>query len=194
MEWVEILAVVFSLFYVILAARNIIWCWPVAIISVVFFGWLTFEKKLYAEAALQVYYLVMAVYGWLNWRYRESEKSNPIIHWPMKYHLIIILIGTVGFLLTGFFLSRVSDAQVPYFDAFTTVFSVLATFLTARKVLENWLYWIVIDFASIFLYLGRDLYLTTGLFAGYTIAAIWGFYHWRNLRSRQDENRLIPGS
>lgn len=178
MTWMEAVAVFFSLLYIFLAARESIWCWASAAVSVLFYIYIFLRAQLYAETGLQVFYLVMAAYGWLNWKSRKDDDKKPIIVWPVKAHALIVAGGVVAFLLVGYLLRHYSDAALPYLDAFTSTFAIATTFMVAKKVLENWIYWVIIDGASIFLYVYRDLYLTAGLFIAYTIIAVFGYIKW----------------
>lgn len=175
---IEGIAVFFALAYVILAARESILCWPAAAISVLLYIYICIKAHLLAETALQFFYLFMAFYGWLKWGQRKGHYKRPIIVWPWKWHLTNILAGASATLIVGFVLQNYTSAAIPYLDSFTTVFALSTTFMVARKVLENWIYWIVIDTASIFLYSFRELYLTAVLFLLYTIIAFFGYLAW----------------
>ena len=117
----------------------------------------------------------MAVIGYISWKKPEVSKIN---QWSVKKHLILIFLSIIFVFIVGFLLSIRTDAKMPLVDTFTTVFSVVATILVIKKVLENWLYWIVIDLVSIFLYFERDLHLSSILFMIYTIIAIKGYFSW----------------
>lgn len=181
MTWIEAVAVFFSLVYVFLAAREMIWCWAAALVSVCLYIYICLRAQLYAETALQVFYLAMAFYGWFNWNKRKEAGKRPIISWPAVYHIAAVSAGLVLFLTAGYALDRHTDAALPYLDSFTTWFAVIATFMVARKVLENWIYWVIIDGASIYLYMFRDLYLTALLFLAYTVIAAFGYFQWRSI-------------
>jgi nicotinamide mononucleotide transporter len=132
------------------------------------------------ESALNVYYMIMAVYGWQQWRFGGREHAGRAIsRWGRTEHVRVI--GGVALLtwISGALLSRYTEAAWPYVDSFTTWGSVVTTFMVARKVLENWLYWIVIDSVSIFLYIDRGLYPTALLFAAYLVIVVFGFLSWR---------------
>ncbi|WP_017730077.1 nicotinamide riboside transporter PnuC [Nafulsella turpanensis] len=190
MTWLEGLAVLLGLTYVLLAARESIWCWPAAFLSVCIYVYLCLEARLYAETGLQIFYLIMAVVGWWSWSGRSkgpasAENSLPIIRWSLKTHLLIILANTAATLLLGWTLEVYTDAANPLLDSFTTVFSLFTTWMVTQKVLENWLYWVVIDAASVYLYASRDLYLTALLFLLYTVIAIAGYLRWQKQYQHQ---------
>jgi nicotinamide mononucleotide transporter len=129
------------------------------------------------ESGLQVYYLIMAVYGWWQWQHGKEGRQLPVSVWPVKYHVIAILTILVATLISGSMLSG-TDQRLGYVDSFTTWGAVLTTYMVTRKVLENWIYWLVIDGVSIYLYLDRELYFTALLFAAYIVIIFFGFWSW----------------
>ena len=173
---IETLAVLFSVIYVVLAAKQNIWCWAAAAISVIFYIFICYTAKLYPETGLQVFYLFMAFYGYYHWN--KKEQSLQISEWSINKHLCILIVGSVLTFLMGLYFAIYTNAQMPIVDSFTTIFSLFATYMVAKKILGNWLYWIVIDTVSVYLYFSRDLHLTSLLFMGYTIIAIFGYFNW----------------
>ncbi len=174
LEWV---AVCSSIIYVILAARKMILCWLFAFISSALYVYICFSANLYLESALQLFYVVMAVIGYLLW---NRASKGQIIKWPVKYHVINLSLSTLTALFLGYLFSVYTDQASPYVDASTTVFSLVATFMVTKKVLENWIYWIIIDAVSVYLYFSRDLHLTAMLFVIFTLLAIAGYVSWNN--------------
>lgn len=200
MSWIEALAVLLGLAYVILAAAESIWCWPAALLSVSLYIYICLEAQLFAETGLQVFYWIMAIVGWWNWtrhnrkaRSAENElrdvqtDSLPISSWPLRKHALVIALNLAGSLLLGWLLASYTQAANPYLDSFTTIFSLYTTWMVTLKVLENWLYWIVIDAASVYLYASRDLYLTALLFILYTVIAAAGYWKWRRHYKTQEQ-------
>jgi nicotinamide mononucleotide transporter len=176
----EVLAVVLAVAYLVLAIRQNIWCWAAAAVSTVLYLFIMFQSRLYMESLLQLFYLAMAVYGWYSWRRPpDGEGELRVTTWPLRLHLFAI--GSVLALvyISGDLLARYSDAALPHLDSFTTWGAVVATFMVARKVLENWLYWFVIDAVSIGLYLSRDLFFTAALFGAYLVMIVIGYRSWR---------------
>lgn len=176
----EALAVVLAITYLVLVIRQNIWCWAAAAVSTLIYLFLMFEVRLYMEAVLQLFYLAMAAYGWYQWRRHGTAGAELRVHtWPLSYHLFAI--GTVLILVfvSGHLLSRYSDAALPHLDSLTTWGAIVATFMVARKILENWFYWFVIDAVSVGLYLNRGLFLTALLFAGYLVLIVVGYRTWR---------------
>lgn len=141
---------------------------------------LYFYFQLYAEVYLQVYYIGMAIYGYYTWKYGSKDHTDKAIEiWSSKKHFILILVGFLLAFLLGTFLKNYTEAASTYLDSFTTTFAIIATFMTAQRILENWIYWIIIDAVSIYLYFDRGGYLFAILFVAYTIIAIYGFVNWR---------------
>ena len=118
----------------------------------------------------------MAGYGYYNWN--RSIQGLEIVEWGARKHLLVILFGAIASFLVGFYFTTYTNAKMPIVDSFTTIFSIIATYLVTQKVLENWLYWIIIDGVSIYLYFSRDLHLTAMLFMLYTLIAIFGYFSW----------------
>lgn len=175
----ELVSVVFGLLYVILAARENAWCWPAALINTATAIILFWDASLLMESGLNVFYLVIAVYGWWQWQYGGEGKSElEISTWPLKKHLYALLAIVLLSVASGAALSRGSAAALPYLDSFTTWSAVICTWMVTQKILENWLYWIVIDAASIYLYIDRELYLYALLFALFTVIATYGYFRW----------------
>ncbi|HEU4531709.1 MAG TPA: nicotinamide riboside transporter PnuC [Steroidobacteraceae bacterium] len=180
-EW---LAVFLGLAYLILAARLSLWCWPAAFVSSAIYLALFFERQLYQQALLQVFYVVMAVYGFAQWRRGLREPGEPVHRWSLRQHALAI--GAIALLtiVTGALEARYTDAPMPYLDAFTTWGSVLTTWMVTRRVLENWLYWIVVDGVLVHVALASGLIPTAGLFLVYIGIVIAGYFSWRRLQLR----------
>ena len=187
-EWVglETVAVVLGVAYLLFAMRENSLCWYCAFISTGIYIWIFGDVSLYMESALNAYYMVMAVYGWYQWR-RGGSSANGIklSVWGIKQHMAAIGLVLILSVVSGYLLSQNTEAHMPYIDSFTSWGSVITTFMVARKVLENWLYWIVINSVAIFLYIDRDLYQTAGLFAIYIILSVIGFIAWRKAYFQQ---------
>jgi nicotinamide mononucleotide transporter len=182
----ELVAVVFAVAYLILAVRENSLCWYAAGISTLIFLFIFWDVKLYMESGLQIYYLARAFYGWYQWRDAQTETASlQVSKWSARQHVVALaLIATLTY-VSGSLLNSGTDANLPYLDSFTTWASVVTTFMVARKILENWLYWLVIDSVSIYLYLDRELYFTSLLFAIYIVIIFFGWFAWnRSYRQR----------
>lgn len=182
----EVCAVLLAIAYVLLAVKERIECWYAAFVSSAIFLVLFWNVSLLMESALQIYYMGMALYGWSQWRRHANSEEDLHIHtWPLIRHVQWFTTIALVTLVSGYLLSNNTTAAHPYLDSFTTWASVFTTWLVARKVLENWLYWIVIDALSIFLYVDRGLYLTAVLFVVYVVIAVLGFVQWQQRYSAQ---------
>ena len=181
----ETVAVIFSLLYVYLAAHQNNLCWLAAVISVSLYIYICFNAKLYAETVLQVFYFLMAIYGFYSWKKNNSQLQ--ISTWPIKKHLFIIFLGTILTFFLGFIFSNYTDAEMPLVDSFTSVFSVFATYMVVKKILSNWLYFIIVDLISTYLYFSRDLHLTSLLFLLYTFIAVAGFIKWNRISTQVND-------
>ena len=184
-SFLETAAVVLAIAYLLLAIRQSIWCWICAGISTACYIWLFIGASLYMESALNAFYFAMAAYGWYSWRRGgRDQESLPIVVWPMAMHIKAIALIVLLSLLSGYLLHAYSDAAYPYMDSLTTWSAIWATFLVARKVLENWWYWLLIDAVSMLIYWSRDLQLTALLFGMYLLLIPFGLWSWnRSFRS-----------
>jgi nicotinamide mononucleotide transporter len=182
----EVIAVLLAIAYLLLAVRENILCWYCAFFSTAIYIFLFWDVRLLMESALNVYYLIMAIYGWQQWKYGGIKKSGVRISTlNIQKNLMIICVILTMTLVSGWLLTAYTDAAWPYVDSFTTWASVITTIMVAKKILENWLYWLVIDSVSVPLYFDRGLYLTAILFLSYLIIVIYGYFNWRRILSEQ---------
>ena len=180
MHGAEVAAVFCGLIYVILAARENVWCWLWGIGNAILSIYLFIEIKLYAESVLYFYYFLAGIYGWYAWTYAQRvSQKHAIVEWKWSTHGQIAIGGIMASLLVYWILATYTDAAKPLIDAHTTVFSFIATYMVTRKVLSNWIYWIVIDGISIYLYASRGIYLYALLMLVYTIIAWYGYQSWK---------------
>ncbi|MBD1387814.1 nicotinamide mononucleotide transporter [Neiella sp. HB171785] len=177
----EAVAVVLAIAYLLLAMRASLWCWPAAFVSTLIYTLLFWHVALLMESVLNVFYMVMAVYGYWQWRWggKLDNEGVEVHSWTLSRHLVVILATAVASLVVGYVMATYTHAAMPYLDAATTCFAVVTTFMLAYKVLENWLYWVVIDIASIYLYMEKGLMLTSLLFVGYVVLAAVSYWLWR---------------
>ena len=175
----EALAVVLAIAYLVLAAKEQILCWLCALLSTAIYIALFWNVSLLMESVLNVYYLLMAAYGWQQWSRGDLGSAAQIHTWSGRRHLFVIGAVLICSGICGYLLSQNTSAAWPYVDSFTTFGAVVTTWMVTRKVLENWLYWLVVDAISIPLYLDRGLLLTAGLFAVYLVIVVFGYFSWR---------------
>lgn len=184
MSFLEVTAVVFAMAYLLLAVRENVLCWLFAFLSTAIYTVLFWDVSLLMESALNVYYMAMAVYGWYQWT-RGGTNGDELPHalavssMSGSQHVLVITAIVVLSAVSGYLLGEHSTAAWPYVDSFTTWASVITTYLVARKYLQNWLYWIVIDTVSVPLYIDRGLNLTALLFVAYVVIAVIGYFKWR---------------
>ncbi|HTE43245.1 MAG TPA: nicotinamide riboside transporter PnuC [Steroidobacteraceae bacterium] len=176
----ELVAVLLALAYLLLAVKRSLWCWLAALISSAIYLVLMLQVKLYMQTALQVFYLGMAIYGFVEWRKgRDAAGEVVIARWKAATHVYVIGAVFAVSALNGWLLARNTDAAWPYLDAFVTWGSVVTTVMVARRVIENWLYWIVVDGVAAYLYFRQGLNPTAVLFVVYIGIVIHGFWVWR---------------
>jgi len=183
-NWMELTAVIFAILYLVLAVKQNILCWIAGIISAVLFFFIMRTAGLYMEANLQIYYVAMSFYGWSQWsKSARNQKIFVVNTWSKSQHLIAISIILILSLLSGLVLQTYTDAALPFFDALVTWGAVVATYMVAKQLLENWIYWLVIDSISIVLFIARDLWLTAFLFLVYIVIIYFGYQSWSKIRN-----------
>jgi nicotinamide mononucleotide transporter len=184
-SYLEIVAVICGLANIYLTVKQNIWCWPVGAVMVSLYIYIFFNAKLYSDAGLNVFFLVMQFYGWYQWT------RGPVVH--AKSLSAVKRLGTRGWSWTtagvlagagtlGTVMHRYTDAALPYPDAFTTLLSVIAQFLMTRKYLENWTLWIIADVVYIGVYSIKSLYWTAGLYVVFLALCVQGYREWRTDR------------
>jgi len=177
--WQELTGFITGLLCVYLAAKNVIWNWPLAIISVSFYAFIFFEKHLFADAGLQLYFLAMNIYGWYHWSKRSpAENVVPVVRIT---HMQMIA-SVAGIAAVTLFLGSVlkyTTASYPYLDSFCAACSVVAQLLLARKVLENWLIWTFVNAIYVGIYIFKDLHLTAIMYAIYIPIVVLGYIDWK---------------
>ncbi len=183
-EWstaliVEILATGANLLYIVFLIREKIACWAFGIVGSLLSIYLFIDVRLYSEALLYLFYAAMGVWGWVHWHQRIEQDRNPVVRWRFELHLRAVALACVLVLGLGYTMQYYSNAERPLFDAFTTIFSVLGTYLEITKVLEAWIYWLIINLASVWLYHDRNLDIYAVLIGFYSVLSIWGFLRWR---------------
>ena len=179
----EIAAVVFAIIYLLLAVKQDVKCWFAAIISSILYFFIMYDAGLYMEAYLQIFYIMMAFYGLQQWRSVDTDAPQFIVRtWDKRMHIKIITLIVIMTLISGFLLEKYTNAIFPFIDGLTTWGAIVATYMVAKRLLENWIYWFVIDFISIFLFMSRGLFLTSGLFFIYLVIIYFGYMSWVKIR------------
>lgn len=193
MEWkliLQMVGVALGLLYLYLEYKANIWLWVVGIIMPIVHGTLYFRSGLYADCAMQVYYILAGVYGLAVWRKKSSSKNQdhhsadisitPARIWPAIVALYVTLHAVIYILLI-----KCTDSTVPFWDAMTTALCIIAYWMLSRKFIEQWFVWLAVDAITVGLYIYKDIPLTAGLYALYCILAIAGYIRWRKMMRTQ---------
>lgn len=189
MSLIEITATIFWLLSVYFTVKENMWCWPTWIVMVILYIFIFYDVKLYSDMLLQIVFLFMQFYGWYYWLYWRSKKKNEklniitlipneVIKW-----IIICITWTV---ILGYFMKSKTDASLPYLDAFNACLSLIAQWFLSKKILENWYLWIIIDVISVWMYMYKWLYLTTGLYIIFLILATLWLLKWKKILKKDD--------
>lgn len=182
-NWVEIIGSVMGIAYVFLSIKQNILTWLLGLLTSLLYIYVFFVSKFYADMALQFYYVWVSIYGWILWAKGSNNKhgknSLPVVSIKPKMLVILLFVSLVLWIGIYFILKKYTDSPLPLGDAFTTAFSIVATWMLARKILEHWIVWVIVDFVSLLLYIIKGLYPTVIMFVIYTLAAIYGYVEWR---------------
>ena len=179
-DYVEVFGVVAAFLCVWLYMRQNVWSWPLTILSAGLYVVVVFQARLYADMGLQGVYIILGVYGWYQWLYGGQERNELTVS-QLTRTMALVLLGLVaaGTGLMAYTLSTYTDASLPFWDSLTTAMSLAAQWMLAKKVLENWLVWIVADTLYVGIYIHKGLYLTAGLYLAYLGLAVAGYLAWR---------------
>jgi len=178
-SWIELTAAALAVAYLLLAIGQHVSCWIAAFVSSCLYVWVFFVARLYMDAILNIFYAIMALYGFWQWRRGKDGAQLAIAHWPASVHLGALAVVLLLSLGTSVVLRRYTPAAWPFLDSMVTWASVFTTFLVARKIYENWHWWLVIDSVYVGLYFNRGLYVTMLLFGSYLVLIVIGMREWR---------------
>ncbi len=181
MSVLAIIALITGVLGVLFTIKQNIWCWPLALISVVTSSVEFYNERLYGDMALQGFYFLAGVYGWWFWN-ENRKKEFRVINTPMKMWVVMLVITILQFAIYYFLLKKFKGDQV-LFDSILTACSITATYMMTKKWVENWAFWVLIDFAYVILYWKKQMPLFAVLYLVFTIMAAYGFYLWRTQRS-----------
>lgn len=179
MTVIEGIATLFGLVCVWLSVKQNIWTWPTGIVQVTLYIFVFYEARLYSDMILHVFYVIINIYGWYHWLHGNKNKDELKVSEAgksMGIWLVVCIGVTLGW---GYIMATYTDAALPYFDAFITAASIIAQWLMAKKILESWIFWIIVDIVAVGVYFIKELYLTTGLYAVFLIMATVGFFEWQ---------------
>lgn len=184
MNWIldniiEIVGTIAGLIFLYLEIKQNKWLWPVGLLTSVMYIYVFFVAKLYADMSLQFYYVIISIYGWIVWSKGISKKELPVTRLTKELFLILFGVSMLIYVLISFVLVNYTDGSIPYWDAFTTALSIVATWMLARKILEQWLVWFIVNAVSLGLYIYKGLFPTSILFFFYTVLALVGYWQWK---------------
>lgn len=184
MDYLEIIGTFVGLLYLWLEYRASIYLWIASIIMPAIYIFVYYNAGLYADTGINVYFLLASIYGWIVWLRgsgKEKKAELPITHTPLKTILPLSVAFSIAFFLIAWILITYTDSNVPWLDSFTTALSIVAMWMLARKYVEQWLVWIVVDVVSCGLYIYKGLDYTAGLYGLYSVIAIFGYLKWRKM-------------
>ncbi len=183
-QTLEVLGTLVGLIYLWLEYRASIYLWIASVIMPAIYIFVYYEAGLYADFGINIYYLGAAVYGWLVWKYGHKSADLhelPITKMPKRSWLKALVVFLVAQILIAWILINFTDSDVPWWDAFTTALSIIGMWMLARKYLEQWWVWIVVDVVCVGLYIYKGLYFTSGLYALCSVIAVFGWLNWKRL-------------
>ncbi|MEY1639743.1 nicotinamide riboside transporter PnuC [Tenuifilum osseticum] len=186
-NYIELIGAITGLIYLYLEIKQRVWLWPLGIITSAFYIYIFYESKFYADMGLQFYYLFISIYGWYHWLFGgavKAKNSLPVTNTPKSNYLPLLAASVAFFVIIRYILVHYTDSPVPTGDAFTTALSIIATWMLARKYIEHWWLWVVVNSVSLALYLYKGLYPTSVLFVFYTTMSVVGYYQWKQEKSK----------
>ncbi|WP_421918327.1 nicotinamide riboside transporter PnuC [Marinifilum sp.] len=178
---VEIIGTLSGLLFLYLEIKQNKWLWPVGLLTSAMYIYVFFVAKLYADMSLQFYYVFISVYGWVLWSRgdNQNKKELPVTKLNRPLFLMLFVSSMLIYAILSYILVNYTDGAIPYWDAFTTALSIVATWMLARKILEQWLVWVLVNTVSLGLYIYKGLYPTSVLFFFYTVLAVVGYLQWK---------------
>lgn len=177
----EIIGTLLGVIGVTLMIRQNIWGWPVGLAQVAVYAWVFYGAKLYSDVILQGFFFVIQGYGWWHWlrsQHTAARSDLPVTRLGPVAVAAWIAVGAAATAGWGTYMKSTTDAALPHWDAFILVFSLIAQWLQARKKLENWPGWLVVNTVAIGVYWAKDLRLTAGLYVIFWFMALWGWREW----------------
>jgi len=189
-NYIEITGAVLGVLFLFFEIKQNWLLWPLGILTSLFYIFIFFQAKFYADMGLQVYYVVISIYGWWYWwrGTSDSDVDLPIVRVPSQLAWVLSAVTLPLFAIIAFVLVRFTDSPVPYWDAFTTALSIVATWMLARKILEQWYLWMIVNAVSLVLYVYKGLYPTVVLFAFYLVLSFLGYSQWKKALDRGEKS------
>ena len=187
-NYIEIFGAISGLLYLYFAIRQKIWLWPLGLITSALYVYVFYGERLYADMGMQLYYVVISIYGWYYWVYgsgKDEKNTLPVSALTRKLGVVLLVITACFYVILVYMLKKLPEllhvevSELLYWDAFTTAASIIATWMLARKIIQHWLIWIVVDAISLGLYIYKGMYPTVVLFLVYTLMAFKGYIEWK---------------
>jgi len=187
---IELAATITGLASVWLSVRRNIWCWPTGLVMVTLYIFIFYDAKLYSDMGLQIVYIFMQIYGWYYWlsgaKDGDKDDAVPVTRLSSRQLAATWALGLAGIVALGYVMDTYTDASLAYWDAATTVLSLIAQWFLGKKILESWVFWITVDVLAVGVYLAKGLYLTSGLYVVFLGMAAAGLFEWLKIyRQRQ---------
>lgn len=180
MQSYEIFAAVVGAISVFLSVRQNVLSWPTALVNVALYAVVFYQAKLYADMGLQVVYFFLSLYGWYQWLYGGRNRTElPVSRLPRRLWLVLPALAVAGTAVLGTLLARTTDASLPYLDSALSVTSLIAQWMLTRKILENWVVWIVVDVVYVWMFIHKELHATAVLYAAFLVLAVLGYREWK---------------
>jgi nicotinamide mononucleotide transporter len=193
MSWIELIGALVSAWAVWLSARRRPWCWPVGFASVLIYGWIFIDARLYSDALLQLAFAGLIVYGWRRWLHHLGDDGLVLVApLPPRQAVAHIAIGVIGALVLGGAMHRWTDAALPWLDAALTAFSLVAQWWQGRRHITAWWMWIAVDVIYVGEYVYKHLLITSVLYAGFVVLAVIGARDWQRA-TRKPTPACEPG-
>ncbi len=190
-NYIEIIGSLLGIAYVLLANKQNIWCWPVGFVNVAMYIYIFLAAGLYGDSVLQFFYLVMSVYGWYQWKFGgKGDQELKISRMGSKTGVALFVLAIISTLLFGFILENFTDSVIPYWDGLTTALGVLATWMTAKKILENWIVWVGTNLVCVGVYLYKELYPTTIFYFILMAIAAYAYFNWLKDYKKQEKEHV----
>lgn len=182
MSVIEIIATLLGVANILLLVRRSIWNYPFAIAMVSLYAWIFFGERLYSDTLLQIFFLILNIYGWLNWRRAQDDAGLPVRWLGGRGFALCAGAALVATGAWGWAMHRYTNAAYPFWDAAVAMFSVLAQWLLARRYIDNWIWWIIVDCLAMPLYWVKNLHLTAALYMLFLLLSMAGLVEWVRAR------------
>src|SRR3712207_6224503 len=194
LHWLDILTTILGIAYIVLEYRASILLWVVGIIMPALDVWLYYSHGLYGDAGMAVYYTLAAIYGYAVWKFGRKHNQQAgqqllISHMPKRLYLPAILFFFTAWALTYWILRAYTNSTVPLLDAFTNALSFVGLWALARKYIEQWFFWIVVDVISCYLYINKGIPFKADLYGMYVVIAVAGYFKWNRMMKQQSAQK-----